>query len=206
MGHQCFRTGGLFCFSGINYTTESIWGNGSIGISKGHHATPIGKRYISAPCIGNEYIMLSERSWCGVSPPLRSGKDSPTNGINNFFSEFSGYLRVILRCIPGGNIDIEGFCSWIAWGRWCFLPCIIIKFSGAEWHSLSSSLGPIWSPWHHLGMIAYKFQGFGIESLRGLFFGSWWYFIMLGYARVIRSIPGGTLASITGYNRGIHRE
>ena len=47
-------TGGLFCFSGINYTTESIWGNGSAGISKGHHATPIGKMYISAPGIGNE--------------------------------------------------------------------------------------------------------------------------------------------------------
>ena len=25
-------TGGLFCFSGINYTTESISGNGSVGI------------------------------------------------------------------------------------------------------------------------------------------------------------------------------
>ena len=85
LGHQCFRTGGLFCFSGINYTTESIWGNGSVGISKGHHATPIGKMYISAPGIGNEYIMLSERSWCGVSPPLRSGKHTPTNGINIFF-------------------------------------------------------------------------------------------------------------------------
>ena len=35
LGHQCFRTGGLFCFSGINYTTESISGNGSVGIPGG---------------------------------------------------------------------------------------------------------------------------------------------------------------------------
>ena len=95
LGHQCFRTGGLFCFSGINYTTESISGNGSVGIPGGHHATPIEKRYISAPGIGNEYIMLSERSWCGVSTPLRSGKDSPTNGINNFFLQ-SGPLSGII--------------------------------------------------------------------------------------------------------------
>ena len=32
LGHQCFRTGGLFCFSGINYTTESTWGNESVEI------------------------------------------------------------------------------------------------------------------------------------------------------------------------------
>lgn len=50
---------------------------------------------MSAPDIGNEYIMLSERSWCGVSTPLRSGKDSPINGINIFFLE-SGPLSGII--------------------------------------------------------------------------------------------------------------
>ena len=35
LGHQCFRTGGLFCFSGVNYTTESISGNRSIKIPGG---------------------------------------------------------------------------------------------------------------------------------------------------------------------------
>ena len=55
----------------------------------------IGKMYIPAPGIGNEYIMLSERSWCGVSPPLRSGKDSPTNGINNFFLQYRALSGII---------------------------------------------------------------------------------------------------------------
>ena len=111
LGHQCFRTGGLFCFSGINYTTESIWGNRSVGILKGHHATPIEKRYISAPGIGNEYIMLSERSWCGVSPPLRSGKDNSTNGIHNFFSGIWASLEHNLGYNFIKNADIQGFCS-----------------------------------------------------------------------------------------------
>ena len=130
LGHQCFRTGGLFCFSGINYTTESISGNGSVGISKGHHATLIGKRYIPAPGIGNEYIMLSERSWCGVSPPLRSGKDSPTNGINNFFSGICGFLGHNLRYNFIKNADIQGFCSWASLGRSCFLHCQIVLLKG----------------------------------------------------------------------------
>ena len=141
LGHQCFQHWWPFCFSGVNYTTESISGNGSVGIPGGHHATPIEKRYISAPGIGNEYIMLSERSWCGVSPPLRSGKDSPTNGINNFISGIIGYLRRNLGYNFIKNADIQGFCSWIAWGRDGFLHCIIVQFPGAKGQSLSSFLG-----------------------------------------------------------------
>ena len=163
-----FSTGGLFCFSGINYTTESISGNGSTGISKGHHATPIGKRYISAPCIGNEYIMLSERSWCGVSTPLRSGKDSPTNGINNFFSGIRASLGHNLGYNSMRNADIQGFCSWIAWGRDGFLHGIIVQFPGAKWQSLSSFLGLKWllygSPgrlFHFLALV----PGLGMQSL-----------------------------------------
>ena len=90
----------------------------------------IGKRYISAPGIGNEYIMLSERSWCGVSPPLRSGKDSPTNGIHNFFSGIRASLGHNLRYNFIKNADIQGFCSWIAWGRSCFLHCQIVLLKG----------------------------------------------------------------------------
>ena len=108
-------TGGLFCFSGINYTTESISGNRSIGISRGHHATPIGKRYISAPDIGNEYIMLSERSWCGVSPPLRSGKDSPTNGINNFFLEYRALSGIISGTISLRMLIYRAFAPGLPW-------------------------------------------------------------------------------------------
>ncbi len=104
LGHQCFQHWWPFLFPGINYTTESISGNGSTGISKGHHATPIGKRYISAPCIGNEYIMLSERSWCGVSTPLRSGKDTPTNGINNFFLESVAFSSIISGPFQGETL------------------------------------------------------------------------------------------------------
>ena len=130
LGHQCFQHWWPFLFPGINYTTESISGNGSVGISKGHHATPIGKRYISAPGIGNEYIMLSERSWCGVSPPLRSGKDSPTNGINNFFSGICGFLRRNIRYNFIKNTDIQGFCSWASLGRDGFLHCIIVTLKG----------------------------------------------------------------------------
>ena len=136
-----FSTGGLFCFSGINYTTESISGNRSIKIPGGHHATPIEKRYISAPGIGNEYIMLSERSWCGVSPPLRSGKDNSTNGINNFISGIIGYLRRNLGYNFIKNADIQGFCSWIAWGRDGFLHGIIVQFPGAKGQSFLSFLG-----------------------------------------------------------------
>ena len=140
-GSSVFPHWWLFCFSGINYTTESISGNGSVGIPGGHHATPIEKRYISAPGIGNEYIMLSERSWCGVSPPLRSGKDNSTNGINNFISGIIGYLRRNLGYNFIKNADIQGFCSWIAWGRDGFLHCIIVQFPGAKGQSLSSFLG-----------------------------------------------------------------
>ena len=46
--------------------------------------------------------------------------------------------------------------------------------SDAERHSLSSFPGLngiLLGPWNSFGMIAYKFQGVGIESLRGLFFG-----------------------------------
>ena len=153
LGQQCFRTGGLFCFSGINYTTESIWGNGSVGIPGGHHATPIEKRYISAPGIGNEYIMLSERSWCGVSPPLRSGKDNSTNGINNFISGIIGYLRRNLGYNFIKNADIQGFCSWIAWGRDGFLHGIIIQFPGAKGQSFLSSLGLKWLLYGSLGRL-----------------------------------------------------
>ena len=67
-----------------------------------------------------------------MSPPLRSGKDSPTNGINNFISGIIGYLRRNLGYNFIKNADIQGFCSWIAWGRDGFLHGIIIKFPGAE--------------------------------------------------------------------------
>ena len=153
LGHQCFQHWWPFLFPGINYTTESISGNGSIGILKGHHATPIGKRYISAPGIGNEYIMLSERSWCGVSPPLRSGKDTPTNGINNFISGIIGYLRRNLGYNSISNADIQGFCSWIAWGRDGFLHGIIVQFPGAKGQSLSSFLGLKWLLYGSLGRL-----------------------------------------------------
>ena len=144
LGSSVFPHWWPFLFPGINYTTESISGNGSVGIPGGHHATPIEKRYISAPGIGNEYIMLSERSWCGVSPPLRSGKDSPTNGINNFISGIIGYLRRNLGYNFIKNTDIQGFCSWIAWGRDGFLHGIIIQFPGAKGQSFLSFLGLKW--------------------------------------------------------------
>ena len=153
LGHQCFRTGGLFCFSGINYTTESISGNRSIRIPGGHHATPIGKRYISAPGIGNEYIMLSERSVRLCSTPLRSGKDNSTNGINNFISGIIGYLRRNLGYNFIKNADIQGFCSWIAWGRDGFLHRIIVQFPGAKGQSFLSFLGLKWLLYGSLGRL-----------------------------------------------------
>ena len=153
LGSSVFPHWWPFLFPGINYTTESIWGNGSVGISKGHHATPIGKRYISAPCIGNEYIMLSERSWCGVSPPLRSGKDSPTNGINNFFSGIWASLKHNLGYNFIKNADIQGFCSWIAWGRDGFLHGIIVQFPGAKGQSFLSFLGLKWLLYGSLGRL-----------------------------------------------------
>ena len=88
--------------------------------------------------------MLSERSRCGVSPPLRSGKDSPTNGINNFISGIIGYLRRNLGYNFIKNADIQGFCSWIAWGRDGFLHGIIVQFPGAKGQSFLSSLGLKW--------------------------------------------------------------
>ena len=100
--------------------------------------------YIPAPGIGNEYIMLSERSVRLCSTPLRSGKDNSTNGINNFISGIIGYLRRNLGYNFIKNADIQGFCSWIAWGRDGFLHCIIVQFPGAKGQSLSSFLGLKW--------------------------------------------------------------
>ena len=67
-----------------------------------------------------------------MSTPLRSGKDNSTNGINNFISGIIGYLRRNLGYNSMRNADIQGFCSWIAWGRDGFLHCIIVQFPGAE--------------------------------------------------------------------------
>ena len=112
--------------------------------------------------------MLSERSWCGVSTPLRSGKDNSTNGINNFFSEIIGYLRRNLGYNFMRNADIQGFCSWIAWGRDGFLHGIIVQFPGAKGQSFLSSLGLKWllygSPgrlFHFLALV----PGLGMQSL-----------------------------------------
>ena len=97
--------------------------------------------------------MLSERSWCGVSPPLRSGKDNSTNGINNFISGIIGYLRRNLGYNFIKNADIQGFCSWIAWGRDGFLHGIIVQFPGAKGQSFLSFLGLNWLLYGSLGRL-----------------------------------------------------
>ena len=88
------------------------------------------RTFTYTPGIGNEGGMCWECAWCGVSTPLRSGKDSPTNGINNFFSGILGFLRHNIGSIPGGNIDIQGFYSWASLGRSCFLHCQIVTLKG----------------------------------------------------------------------------
>ena len=90
------------------------------------------RTFAYTPGIGNEGGMCWECSWCGVSPPLRSGKDSPTNGINNFFSGICGFLKHNLGYNFIKNADIQGFCSWASLGRDGFLHCIIVQFPGAE--------------------------------------------------------------------------
>ena len=118
--------------------------------------------------------MLSERSVRLCSTPLRSGKDNSTNGINNFISGIIGYLRRNLGYNFIKNADIQGFCSWIAWGRDGFLHCIIVQFPGAKGQSFLSFLGLKWLLYGSLGRLfwfPYKFQGVGMQSLWGLFFG-----------------------------------
>ena len=119
----------FFFFSGINYTTESISGNRSIRIPGGHHATPIDKGI--SPLLALETNISCLVNAPGVvCPSARSGKDTPTNGINNFISGIIGYLRRNLGYNSISNADIQGFCSWIAWGRDGFLhgiPCPVSR-------------------------------------------------------------------------------
>ena len=144
------------------------------------------RTFAYTPGIGNEGGMCWECSWCGVSPPLRSGKDSPTNGIHNFFSGIWASLEHNLGYNFIKNTDIQGFCSWIAWGRDGFLHGIIVQFPGAKGQSFLSFLGLKWLLYGSLGRLFWfpcKFQGVGMQSLWGLFFGLWG----------VSVIPGGNL-------------
>jgi len=158
LGHQYSTTGGLFVSLGQLYYRINI------GQSQYQDSRRSGRAIICAeyqiyrtfaytPGIGNEGGMCWECSWCGVSTPLRSGKDTPTNGINNFFSGISGSLGHNLGYNFIKNADIQGFYSWASLGRDGFLHCIIVQFPGAKGQSLSSFLGLKWLLYGSLGRL-----------------------------------------------------